>query len=758
MVALGDADIDEDNNGTVSLSVSSLQLGPIATGSVLIGSFGTTMPVLGSTTNADDTWSIDWSGPGTASLVQDSGEWYLKIEFGPGDLDLNGDLSGTITLAPPVDSDVDLGTLTATLQQDPDGGGALPAIDVASDDGTVTVNAIADTNSVDAVDLFGKLVGFAIGENKDTGNPTLFGVGLQGQETVPLAEVTTSSNSDFEGLALNPGGTFLFTIEQSGNDSELWIIENDTGYPVILGDGTGAPPTIGDKGDAGIVIKDATTAYVVVNGNIYTLTPNGDGDFSNPYGTTTPGSATDFTVSGTGSPVALDSDVGALGIAPDGTIYGIEQSGTANNLRIVDPTDGSTTLVVNLTPIVTAFTGGSNPDLQGMSFDSTGQLWVMDRNTGDLFQIDLDAGEVVGSVTVPNELQTGDGFENVAVGFQAADAGLDSGEFVNMNVTATFNGDFRDGSERHYLYVAIPAGWMAPAVLPAGYEFVNTNGDLNGDAVNDIPAGDYLRITIDQAELIAASGGGTTATVIKGVTLLSPHVTSNTNVDVDVYTVSQETLTGDTETDDGDNVSTDDQTAVVNLLAANVVPGGTAGNNVLNGTADNDIIDGGAGNDTLNGLAGRDLLIGGEGNDILNGGLDGDILIGGPGVDTMYANTSGTPADTSPDIFRYESTTLVDFQAEAGDTIHGFDTGSPSVAGDVLDLNDVLTALGADIGNVYLKSAGGGSNTIVAVDTDGDGNTGTGTQVDVATLVGVAWSQTDLVGSNLEDNVVAPAS
>ena len=757
MIALGDADIDEDNNGTVSLSVTSMTLDPGATGIVLIGSLGTTMPVLGATTNADGTWSVDYSGPGTASLVEESGEWFLRIEFAETDLDASGNLAGTVTLAPPIDSDVDLGTVTATLLRDPDGAGPTAATNLTSDTGNVTVNAIADTNSVDAIQTFGKLVGFAIGESKDTGDPTLFGVGLQGQETVPLATVATD-NSDFEGLALNPEGTFLYAIQRSGSKSQLWIIENgdqdgdSTPYEVLR-----KIPLVNDTGASGIIIKDATTAFTVVDGNIYTLTPNGDGDFTNPLGTTTPSDASDFTID-ISAGVALDSNVGALGIAPDGTLYGISQEGTANNLRIVDPSDGTTTIVVNLTPIVTAFTGGSNPDLQGMSFDTTGQLWVMDRNTGDLFQIDLDAQEVVGSVTVPNELQTGDGFENVAVGFQDPDAGLDSGDFVNMNVTATFNGDFRDGSERHFIYVAIPLGWMAPAVLPDGYSVVTTTGDLNGDSINDIPAGDYLQIEVTNAQLASIAGTGTTATVIKGVTLLSPHEASNTDVDLDIYTVSQETLTGDTETADSDNVSVDNDSTTVSLLAANTVGGGDGNDNTLTGTADNDIINGGAGNDVLSGLGGRDLLIGGDGNDILYGGEEGDVLVGGAGADTMYANSLGTPADTSPDIFRYESTTLVDFQNEAGDTIYGFDTGSPLVAGDVLDLEDVLSGLGADEGDVYLQSAGGGSDTQVWVDTDGNGNIGDGTQVQVATLVGVTWSQQNLAGSNLEDNIVAPAS
>jgi hypothetical protein len=123
----------------------------------------------------------------------------------------------------------------------------------------------------------------------------------------------------------------------------------------------------------------------------------------------------------------------------------------------------------------------------------------------------------------------------------------------------------------------------------------------------------------------------------------------------------------------------------------------------------------------------------------------------------MYANTSSTPADTSPDIFRYESTTLLDFQNEVGDTIHGFDTGSPSVAGDVIDLNDVLTGLGGDIDDVFLQDGGGGADTEVWVDTDGDMGT-TGDQVHVATLIDVPFTTSDVTLSNLDDNIIAPAS
>ncbi|MEZ0223643.1 MAG: beta strand repeat-containing protein [Alphaproteobacteria bacterium] len=70
-----------------------------------------------------------------------------------------------------------------------------------------------------------------------------------------------------------------------------------------------------------------------------------------------------------------------------------------------------------------------------------------------------------------------------------------------------------------------------------------------------------------------------------------------------------------------------------------IIPGATAGPDVLTGTAVDDVIDG---------LAGDDFLIGLTGNDTIDGGLDADVMIGGAGNDFYFVDDPGdVVTDTS---------------------------------------------------------------------------------------------------------------
>ncbi|MDT7561306.1 MAG: hypothetical protein QOI68_5786 [Pseudonocardiales bacterium] len=64
--------------------------------------------------------------------------------------------------------------------------------------------------------------------------------------------------------------------------------------------------------------------------------------------------------------------------------------------------------------------------------------------------------------------------------------------------------------------------------------------------------------------------------------------------------------------------------------------GGTAGDDLLNGTAAGETICGLGGNDTINGLGGHDTLNGGDGNDTLYGAGGNDRLNGGKGNDRLF--------------------------------------------------------------------------------------------------------------------------
>lgn len=74
-----------------------------------------------------------------------------------------------------------------------------------------------------------------------------------------------------------------------------------------------------------------------------------------------------------------------------------------------------------------------------------------------------------------------------------------------------------------------------------------------------------------------------------------------------------------------------------------LLPGATAGDDVLVGGDDGDVIDGGDGWDILYGMAGGDTLRGGTGEDALEGGDGADVLTGGADNDGLYG---GAGADS----------------------------------------------------------------------------------------------------------------
>lgn len=77
---------------------------------------------------------------------------------------------------------------------------------------------------------------------------------------------------------------------------------------------------------------------------------------------------------------------------------------------------------------------------------------------------------------------------------------------------------------------------------------------------------------------------------------------------------------------------------------ANVLNGGSAGDDILNGLAGDDILRGGTGNDTMDGGADHDTLEGGAGDDSINGGTGYDTLVlqGNRDDYTWVTNGDGT--------------------------------------------------------------------------------------------------------------------
>jgi len=136
------------------------------------------------------------------------------------------------------------------------------------------------------------------------------------------------------------------------------------------------------------------------------------------------------------------------------------------------------------------------------------------------------------------------------------------------------------------------------------------------------------------------------------------------------------------------------------------------------GSANNDTINGSSLGDWLDGNAGNDSIFGGSGSDTIIGGVRADVLRGGVSV--------AVPDDLTSDTFLYRN------QNEGGDTINGFNTGTPASTGDVLDFRQIFDLNPS--ATVLFENSGG--NTAVKLDLDG--NLGTlGDQFTMATLTGV---------------------
>ncbi len=136
------------------------------------------------------------------------------------------------------------------------------------------------------------------------------------------------------------------------------------------------------------------------------------------------------------------------------------------------------------------------------------------------------------------------------------------------------------------------------------------------------------------------------------------------------------------------------------------------------GSANNDTINGSSLGDWLDGNAGNDSIFGGSGSDTIIGGVGADVLRGGVSV--------AVPDDLTSDTFLYRN------QNEGGDTINGFNTGTPASTGDVLDFRQIFDLNPS--ATVLFENSGG--NTAVKLDLDG--NLGTlGDQFTMATLTGV---------------------
>lgn len=108
----------------------------------------------------------------------------------------------------------------------------------------------------------------------------------------------------------------------------------------------------------------------------------------------------------------IDKKIGALAIDPDtGKVWGLSEYGSKGTvLYEIDKATGKTLSASKLAGL------GACGAIEGMSFDSAGVLWAVDRVSGQIVRIDVDAKTAAfASRTLTDAKMYGDGFEALAI-------------------------------------------------------------------------------------------------------------------------------------------------------------------------------------------------------------------------------------------------------------------------------------------------------------------------------------------------------
>jgi VCBS repeat-containing protein len=381
---------------------------------------------------------------------------------------------GSVTLTQPNNDDANDYVLSYTADiKDPSSG------ETATLNGSlaVTVDAVADQPQALDATVSPRGYAFSVAESKVTGLATLFRIDLDTGEVKEVGPVATptSTQPDVEGLAFNSADGFLygFTTGPGGGNQLLVKIDPLTGATTVIG-------AAADVGEMGTEFAGGVLYSIVTNGN------------SSDLYTVNLGTGALTLVGSTANGITID---GMAFNTVNGKMYGLDKDGTATNLYEINLATGAAT-----NPVLV----GNNLDLQNLAFGLDGKLWAVDRNTGQVFQIDPTLGGITLVSTVPVSFFEGDGFESLAITPNLNDT-VDAGSKFGFGFSADF-GDYTDGSEDHTILIKLPdSTWddtgsgPSPTVLAAG----NSYG---------VPAGTYL--IIDADPLIDPATGVATSSVL----------------------------------------------------------------------------------------------------------------------------------------------------------------------------------------------------------------------------------------------------
>ena len=752
-----------NEDGTISLSISSALTDSSESLSVVISGVPTGASLSAGTDNGDGSWTLtsaQLSGLSVTPAGNDSDDFTLTV---------------TATSTDGASTAQSIENLAVSVGAVADAPSLSAGNVTGSEDTAISLSlsaALTDTDgseSLGNVTISGVPVGtqFSAGTNNGDGTWSFTSAQLSGLTLTPPPDrdtdftlsvaVTATDGSD----TATSNGNFTVTINpvaDTPDDITLSAdaVDENASNGTVVGSASGSDPDTGETFTYSLTDNAGGRFSIDSNSGQITVADGSLLDFESAMShditirvTDSTGDTYDETKAITLNDLSEYGDTHEAEIMANGPVafwrLG-ESSGTsavdeisgANGTYTNSPTLGATGPFGNIAATATDFNGATDyvsiPDSTAWDLtDGSLQLWfnAVDASVGGTL-LDRDgAGTNEGEFYI--DLYGGDitvNLEGTNGGLLQATNVITSGVWVQLTVTFGANGleIYVDGTR-----VAFDAG------ITGGID--GNNSDLTVGSSYDNAynfEGQIAEVAIFDSQLTEASIDGLYSAGATGTDL----VTLTAGADVNAGTSGEDFIAG---------------------AAGNDTLSGAAGDDRLYGDGGDDTLNGGDGADNLFGDALADVLSGGDGDDILTGGTGADTLLGGAGSDTASYAASASAVNVN---LTTGAATGGDAQGDSLTSIENL-TGSAFNDGLIGDGNINILTGGA--GDDTLQGLGGGDTLYGGLGSDtfivgeGDGNDiidggAAGGWTDSITLqnadasaVGSGWTLSLTSGSEVSD-------
>ena len=543
------------------------------------------------------------------------------------------------------------------------------------------------------------------GKGDDTINLT----GSFGNDTIQGGETGETAGDSLNASTLTSGLTLTFTGAEAGTLSDgtstasFSQIEN-----VVLGSGNDS--VFGGAGNDVVYAGAGNDSMSGGAGNDSLYGGTGSDTLAGGAGADyLDGSSgmdyADYTTSGAGVNVNLQTGAASGGDAQGDTFYGIDGViGSAFNDTLTGA-DGQGTAVGDT--FTSVLYGGAGDDL----IDGGGGNDSLYGGTGNDSVIGGTGDDLVDGGAGRDLLYGGAGNDSLYGGADADTIYGGAGDVIDGGETTTAGGTDND-----------------TLVVEAGS--VVTYGGGNNES----------------GTIALASGGTLTFSNIENIAFIGPVDGTSGNdvmgagyVDVNGDQIDGSDGLNDTIFGYGGNDS-------IAAGAGNDTADGGTGDDTISGGDGNDVLLGQAGNDVLSGDAGNDTLDGGTGNDVLSGGAGADSMIGGSGDDRfVIANSFGNDTILGGETGETTGDTLDLSAVTTATTINltnaNPETGSVSDGTSTLQFQEIETIkLGAGVDTIVLAN-GSGADKVTGFTAPTPNGNGTYTGVDQINVTNMVDAQ-----------------